>query len=282
MIKNWLTTLLLVLTSGLAHAQLLAEGDIIKKPAGPDRPVYDLANVLSAADEAALEEKLYSFWDTTSTAAVVVTLNSVEPYAIDRYAYSIGEYWGVGTKEKDNGVVLLVAVKDREVFIASGYGVEGALPDATAKLIVENEILPNFRQNNYAAGINAGVIAIAQAAAGEYSKAPSQRRTTQTDGQGIGGGWVILLVLFFLFILPAIRASKYKNKQLKNKRGGLGWLATLMLMNQMGGGRGRGWDDFRGGGGIFGGGGGGGFGGGGDFGGFGGGSFGGGGAGGSW
>ncbi len=106
-------------------------------PPKPSGPVLDQGNMLSGGEERALARKLAAYEDTSSTAVVVVTLSSLDGAPVDDYAISLGRDWGVGQEGKDNGVVVLVSKNDRKMFIATGYGVEGALPDAIANRIVE-------------------------------------------------------------------------------------------------------------------------------------------------
>lgn len=277
--KHTLIAVFLQFFSALAVAQGVPEEDL---PAmqNPPMAVNDFASLLSASEEQALEQKLRNFYDTANSAVVVVTVPSTEPYETAQFAISLYEQWGVGRGKQDNGVLVLVAAEDRRMWITTGYGLEGAIPDALAKRVVEQIMKPNFRENRFYAGLDEATTALMGLASGEYSDLPSDR-SQKEDGSGIGPMLVIFFIFFFI-ILPIIMAGKRgRNRNLGGRGPKPGLLTTLWLLSQMGGRRGGGWDDFSGGGGIFGGGSGG-FGGGGGFGGFGGGSTGGGGAGGSW
>jgi uncharacterized protein len=143
----------------------------------PDFPkltgrVTDQANLISSEDKATLEQQLEAHEAATSNQIVVVTINSLQGLDIADYALKLGRSWGIGTAEKDNGVLLLVAPNERKVRIEVGYGLEGALPDAIAGSIVRNNILPSFRESDYTKGINNGVTSIFEAIKGEY-KAPA-------------------------------------------------------------------------------------------------------------
>ena len=259
-----LLLLLLVFTCLLSNAQ-----DVPKAP-NPPRLVNDFAHVMTADQVQELESKLVAYDDSTSIQIAVVTVPTTGDYAIDDYALKILRDWKVGNKKTNNGLVILAAIQDHKVFIATGYGMEGVLPDITSKEIIENEIVPNFKENNYYHGFDLAADAIIKASHGEYV-APSGY--DQRKGHGGGGGNILGIIIFFVIIFILISRG--------GGRGGGGGMFSgsgvlpFLIGNMLGGmSRGGGWSG--GGGGGFGGGGGGGFGG------FGGGSGGGGGAGGSW
>ncbi len=131
--------------------------------------VTDQAKLLSSAQKAELEQKLAAHEAATSNQIVVVTVKSLEGFDIADYALKLGRKWGIGTEEKNNGVLLVVAPNERKVRIEVGYGLEGALPDGLAGTIIRGNILPSFRESDYPRGINNGVTAIEQAIAGEYT-----------------------------------------------------------------------------------------------------------------
>jgi uncharacterized protein len=247
-----------------------AQSRVLPKP-NPPRLVNDAAQLLTPDQIASLEAKLVAYDDTTSNQIAVVlvkTLNGLEP---NDYATELGRLWGVGGKEFNNGVIILISTgndgqEKRKVYIATGYGLEGAIPDIIAKRIVDREMVPNLQAGNYYRALDEATDALIKAAAGEY-KAPEGYRN-----RGEGEGGFPLGLLIFIIVLVIIFASRGGGG-----RGGGGMLSRRGY---------RGWNSgppifFPGG---FGGGGGGGFGGGGGggFGGFGGGGFGGGGAGGDW
>ena len=241
-----------------AHAQRF---DFPPRPSGP---VLDQGNLLAGGEERALTRKLTAFEDTTSTAIVVVTLQSLNGAPIADYAFELGREWGVGQEGKDNGVVFLVSKGDRQMFIATGYGVEGALPDAIANRIIERIVTPAFRNGQFYAGIDRGTDAIIQATAGEYDASAEARSASSDEGLPMALIFTLLILAYFL-TRSFFRGGGRGKHSRKSRRHG-----DFPIIFWGGGGGG-----FGGGGGGFGGGGGG-------FGGFGGGSFGGGGAGGSW
>ena len=134
----------------------------------PPRLVTDFTNTLAASELGQLESKLVAYNDSTSTQIAIVMMRSVGQYDISDYAFRLGQAWGIGGGENDNGILILAAMDDRKVFIATGYGMEGAVPDALAKRIVENLILPNFRREAYYEGLNEATDMIFKLASGEY------------------------------------------------------------------------------------------------------------------
>ncbi|HSI74817.1 MAG TPA: TPM domain-containing protein [Lunatimonas sp.] len=264
--RHLFTSLLLMALSFPGWAQ----GDFPEKP-NPPRLVNDFSKTLSDAEVRQLESKLVAYNDSTSSQVSIVLINSVGPYDISDYAFQLGDKWGIGRKDRDNGVLILAAMKDRKVFIATGYGMEGAIPDALAKRIVDQLIVPNFRTEDYYAGLDEATDMIFKLASGEY------------DGEGLSSSDspgkalpLLFIIIMVLGIFSLIRNRKDNNNHMGGKRGGVDLLTTMMLAGMLGGGNRGKFGDFSSGRGGFGGGGGG------SFGGFGGGSFGGGGAGGSW
>lgn len=232
----------------------------------PPRLVNDLADVLTPEQEQALESKLVAYDDSTSNQIAVVTMRSTGDYPIEDVALQILRTWGVGNKEKDNGIVILAAIEDRKIWISTGYGMEGAVPDITAKNIIENDILPRFREENYYRGFDLGTTSIMQAAAGEYTAPEGYADRGRRGGGGLSLGKLILGIIILWIILGMFGG-----------RGG-GGMMSRRGYRRFGGGPviiPGGWGGGGFGGGGFGGGGGG-------FGGFGGGGGGGGGAGGNW
>ena len=140
-------------------------------PPAPAHYFNDYAHVASASTASQLEQQLTQFERDTSNQVVVAIFPKMQSESdIADYAVRVGRAWGVGQKgnSKGNGVVLFVFVQDRKMFIATGYGLEGALPDITCRQIIDNEITPRFKQNDYDGGLTDGVNAIMAATKGEY------------------------------------------------------------------------------------------------------------------
>jgi uncharacterized protein len=239
--------------------------DIPNRP-NPPRLVNDFTNTLTPEQVQALEQKLVAYDDSTSSQIAVVLVNSLSGYDVSDYALRLGRKWGVGGKDHSNGVVLLVAKEDHKINIQVGYGLEGAIPDVTAKSIIDNDLTPNFKEGNFYRGIDDATDDLIKAAAGEY-KAPEGYNKKRGKGLPIGGLIIFLIILFTIF------GSRGGGKGGMMSRRGYGNFWTGAIIGSMlgGGSGGSGWS---GGGGSSGGGGG--------FGGFGGGGFGGGGASGGW
>jgi uncharacterized protein len=234
-------------------------------PAKPNQLVNDYTKTLSKEQVVSLEQKLVAFSDSTSIQVAVVMIQSLDGYDINDYGYQLGRAWGIGGKEKNTGVLVLASIGDRKVTIQTGYGMEGVLPDAITKRIIENEIKPNFKAGDYFTGMDAATDAIISYTKGEY-KNDSPRRSGK---KGFPSGLIVLIVVGVLLLIS--RGGKGGGgRNVIGSRGGadIVWWSLLSGL----GGRGSG------GGGGFGGGSSGG----GGFGGFGGGSFGGGGSSGSW
>ncbi len=242
-----------------------AQFKIPKKPSF-QTSVYDDANLLDEAQEKALEEKLIRYSDSTTTQIVVVTTPTIENENIGILAPEWAQKWGVGQAEEDNGVFILLAAKERKIWIAPGYGVEDKLIAATNKQIIDYIIIPEFKNGNYYAGLDKGVDEIFYALKGKY------KGTRKADNKkDFPFGVIIFVIIIIVFLIARNKRGGGGNS---GGRGGLD-LTDIIILSSLGRGGG-------GGGGLFGGGGSGGFGGGGFGGGFGGGGFSGGGAGGSW
>jgi len=236
-------------------------------PSPPKSLVTDLGEFLEPVEERALERKLQSYQDSTSTQIALLTVQDLGGMDPQEYALEVGRVWGVGQEGQDNGVVFLISRAERQIRLEVGYGLEGALPDALASRIIREVVTPSFKQGQFFAGINAAVDLIMAAAAGEFEGLPSSGGSS--SGGGIDPIFIYLAFIFIYFLISGIRnRGGGKGCYRRSRRGDF---PVVFWGSGMGHNRGGG----------FGGGMGGGFGGGG-FGGFGGGGFGGGGAGGGW
>ncbi|GAB2766008.1 hypothetical protein GCM10027275_04520 [Rhabdobacter roseus] len=173
----------------------------IPAPPNPPRLLNDFAQQLNVGERAELERKLVAYNDSTSNQILVVIVPTTGPYEIADYAFKLGREWGVGQKDKNNGLVILWAPKDRKVYIATGYGLEGAIPDAIAKRIVSDVIIPEFKNDRYFQGLNRGVDEIMKYASGEYKAEPRDR----DDGSPSGA---LVFIIVFVIIIIIISRSK--------------------------------------------------------------------------
>jgi len=146
--------------------------------AEPDFPkltgrVVDNANLLDATEEVALTSELEAHESATSNQIVVVSLPSLQGYSVSEFANLLARHWKIGQAQTNNGVLMLIAPEERKVRIEVGYGLEGVLTDATSADIIRRQILPQFRENDYATGIKSGVKSILNAVDGEYVVEPN-------------------------------------------------------------------------------------------------------------
>ncbi|AKD37653.1 putative transmembrane protein [Pasteurella multocida subsp. multocida OH4807] len=216
----------------------------------PFQYVNDYTNTLSAREKGALEQKLIAYGKETSSQIAVVIIPSTEEYEISQYTFELGDKWGIGRKQLNNGVLMLIAKDDRKMFIGVGQGLEGVLPDAFLSQLIRHQITPYFKQGQYAEGINNGLNYLIAASKGEFD--PNQVADEDSWEDYIP---IFMVMVFILFVvLSDLRATPYISPTGHNS-------------SRRGSTFGRG-SNYRGGGGSGGG--------------FGGGSFGGGGAGGSW
>lgn len=230
--------------------------------------VVDQANLLDPAQEATLTAKLAALETQSQRQFVVATIADLEGYDDSDYGYRLGRAWGIGDKERNDGLLLLVAPNDRKVRIEVGYGLEGIMTDALSHRIIQDKILPAFRSNDYPGGINAGVDSVItqlqlppEMAAKVAAAVGQQRRSQSNDGEF--GAVIFWLFIFFFFILPIITSFSRGGK--KHRRSGYGGPVIIWGGenssgggsggSSWGGGSGFGGGGFSGGGGSFGGGG---------------------------
>ncbi|HEX4652982.1 MAG TPA: TPM domain-containing protein [Candidatus Udaeobacter sp.] len=245
------------LAIALALATLLATSlhaaEVI--PPKPDRYFNDYAGVVSKEAAYRFNEQLAQFERESSDQVVVAVFPKMQSDSdIADYTQRVAQAWGVGQKQQRNGVVLFVFIQDRRMFIQVGYGLEGALPDATAFDITERNIKPLFRSGNYETGLATGIDLICKAIRGEY------KGSGKTAAEKSQGGRATSLLPFLIFLAILIIVSR-----LMRRLGGYGYSSrrsgpVFLPMGGGGGwssgsGGGGGFSGFSGGGGSFGGGG---------------------------
>lgn len=259
-----------------------AEGDIQPVPALTS-PVTDLADLLPPGEEDALTSRLQAFSLEKGSQIAVLIVPTTQPEDIFSYSFRVADNWKLGRKGVDDGVLLVIAVQDRKTNLQVGYGLEGAIPDARAKQILEDIIRPRFQAGDFPGGVNAGVDALMKLINGEALPAPSQVKTGNIDGNplliaiiagifvglivraifgrffgGLAGGGVALILALLLgaAITVALMAAVFAGLGVgANGNGGRGRHGGLGGGSFGGGGFGGGGGGFSGGGGGFGGGG---------------------------
>jgi len=224
-------------------------------PPKPDRYFNDYAGVVSKEAAYRFNEQLAQFERETSDQVVVAVFPKMQSDSdIADYTQRVAQAWGVGQKERRNGVVLFVFIQDRKMFIQVGYGLEGALPDATAFDITERHIKPLFRAGNYEAGLATGIDLICKAIRGEYKGSGK----TVAERHGVGGA-VSGVLPFIVFIIVLMLLSRLFRKLggygYSSRGGGPVFIPSGGGWSSSSGGSGGGFSGFSGGGGSFGGGG---------------------------
>lgn len=222
--------------------------------------VVDQGRLLDAPTEAALTQKLAALETDTGDQLVVVTVDSLQGYEIEEYGYRLGRHWGIGQKEGDNGVLLIVAPNERKVRIEVGYGLEPILTDALSAQIIQTRIVPAFRESAFQRGITAGVDAIDEQLRLDPAEAQARAAAARPVRSEAPIGPMIVVFLVFLFLFLGLLGSASRGRR---HRGGVSpiliWAASEALRNSSRGGRGGGGfgggGGFSGGGGSFGGGG---------------------------
>ena len=189
----------LLLAATLCRAQL---------PEFSNRLVNDYADVLDDDEERALEADLRHYFDTTSNCFIIIVTNDLGGYGVSDYAQRVGEKWGVGTSQNSNGLVIVLSPEAHEVFIATGYGLEGVLPDVTCHRIAEKNMKPHFREEEYYEGLRAGLEVLMPVAAKEYSyeeylkeQEAAEREETKAALIALGfvaGLFVIICIVFYV------------------------------------------------------------------------------------
>ncbi|MBN1415933.1 MAG: TPM domain-containing protein [Bacteroidales bacterium] len=252
-------------------------GQNIPEPMIPLRLVNDFTGLLSEDQQISLNNKLLQFNDSTSTQIYVITYNDLQGYPAAEFAAALGEKWGIGQKGKDNGIVILVSPENQKIAIQTGYGLEGAVPDAICVRIIHNVISPAFKEGNFYHGLDSATSILMALTKGEFTADDYMKKT------GSGGRFVPVIVLLIIFFI--IFSSLRSKQRLYSPGKSIPWWVLMTMMGSSGHSQKRTYKDFHSGNGGFGGFFGGGSSGSGGFGGFsggGGGSFGGGGASGGW
>ncbi|MCC2639189.1 MAG: hypothetical protein K0Q68_2908 [Moraxellaceae bacterium] len=186
-----LTALLFLPLFWLSGLALAAEGDPLPVPE-LRAPVTDLAQLLSPADAQALNARLLAFSQEKGSQVAVLIVPTTAPEDIFSYSFRVADAWKLGRKGVDDGVLLVVAVNDRKTHLQVGYGLEGPIPDARSKQVLQDIIRPRFQQGDFAGGIHAGVDAVIKLINGEGLPMPAARAGGQ--GQQGGNGFIVAII----------------------------------------------------------------------------------------
>ena len=227
-------------------------------PPAPTTYFNDYAGAVSSQTASALNKTLEDFEKQNSSQVVVAVFPKMEsPSSVQDFVHRMFINWKIGQKGKDNGVLLAVFVQDRKLWIEVGYGLEGALPDARAKQIIENEITPRFKSGNYDAGLQSGVAAILQSIRGEYKGTGRTVAQNRNRRNGVAGLLPILIMALIIFsaIVRAARLGGTVYRGMGRRSAWTGWGGGWSGGGGSWGGGGGGAGGFSGGGGSSGGGG---------------------------
>jgi uncharacterized protein len=212
--------------------------------------VHDEAGILSEPFIHQIESQLKMHEDSTTNQIAILTIETLDDYPMEDYTIAVVEKWKLGKADKDNGVLIFIAVRDRKVRIEVGHGLEGVLTDALCNRIIRNELAPHFRQNNYEAGIQAVVTSIIKAIGGEYEA--EERASDQQAPRSSGSILPFIIILIIILLISRRRGGGRGGYRGGGWSAGSGWFGGGGFG---GGGGGFGGGGFSGGGGSFGGGG---------------------------
>uniref|UniRef100_UPI000831FE87 TPM domain-containing protein n=1 Tax=Erythrobacter sp. CCH5-A1 TaxID=1768792 RepID=UPI000831FE87 len=215
----------LVLLAGLLWLVLGTAAQAQDYPPRPEGPVYDGANILSPATEAKLDGELRAYNAQTGRAIIVATVPSLGGASIETYATTLyTDKWGIGGKDRDAGLLLLIAPAERKMRIEVGYGLHGYFGGIMAGRVINDVIAPRFKEGNFDAGVTDGVAAILahlakapeDAIAIEEAAQAAQAQKSRSDGGFPFGVLIWLAFMFFFFVLPILasmgRRRKYRSK----------------------------------------------------------------------
>lgn len=222
--RTLFTSLLLIV---FAFSFSFAQFDIPNKPKF-QTSVYDYINLLSASQKNSLEKKLIKYSDTTSTQIVLTIISSTKGENINFLGAQWGEKWGIGQEKEDNGILIILAKDDRKIGINTGEGIEYLLTDALSKRIIERDIIPYFKQNDYYGGLNKGIESIFEVLNGEY------QGTRKSSNNEFPIGFIFILLFIFIIILISIsknRRNGGNGGNRGNRSNGIDILEAIILSN---------------------------------------------------
>lgn len=196
----------IVVMAALAAIMMASNAFAQNFPARPEGPVLDAANVLSPAQEQQLDQELRAYNKSTGRAVIVATVTSLDGEPIETYTRQLAENWGIGGKDTEEGVLFLVAPKERQLWITTARGVQTTLTDVMAGRIIRNDVVPRFKAGDMAGGIIGGTSQIiqvlnmdpAQAKAIAEAEAAARKKSEEVSGGTIASAvfWIVMIVFF--------------------------------------------------------------------------------------
>lgn len=186
--------------------------------------VTDAAGILSKSEDAALELELQQYKDQTSNEIAVVILPTLGGEAIEDVGLAIARKWTVGSRAKNNGILMVIGYAEHEVRFDVGYGLEGAVPDLVAKGIIDTDIVPAFRRGDYYGGILAAIDSLKKHIGGEYT---ADRYASKTESGNFSPAFFFVLFLLFQWLISILGRSK--SWWLGGVVGGIGGIALALL-----------------------------------------------------
>jgi uncharacterized protein len=231
--RGWASCRVAVACTALALLVAMAGAALALTPLPPrdsDRSVYDVAGVIGDAHEAAMEAMHAELYRKTGVAIVTIAVPALVDETIEDFAVRVGTAWGVGKKGEDRGIVVAFARDDRAIHIATGYGVEGYLPDGKIGAILDQHVLPHLRRNDFSTGLYQASVALVTASAREYGVTISGLETPRpvparepSITQWIVRGAIALLFLYLLIRHPRLLLLWFLSGALQRDRGGGGF-----------------------------------------------------------
>jgi uncharacterized protein len=191
--------------------------------------VTDLTGTLSAEQRAGIEQKLAALETSKGSQIAVLLLPSTQPETIEQYGIRVAEAWQLGRKGVDDGALLLVAKDDRALRIEVGYGLEGVIPDAVAKRVIEEIILPRFKQGDFAGGIEAGVDSLIKLVEGEPLPEPAARRAAGLNLLEEA----LPLAMLFIFVVGGLLRAIFGRFLGASAAGGIAFFGAWLLLGSL-------------------------------------------------
>ena len=230
--KSYFKIALVFATLFCFNQSTFAQFEIPEKPNDPELikkeyVVYDKDKVLNSVEKEKLRQKLINYSDSTSTQIVVAIISSTKGENITYLGANWLTKWGIGQEKEDNGILIILAKDDRRVAINTGYGVEHLLTDALSRRIIERDIIPYFKKDDYYGGLDNGLEAIFQVLSGEY-----KNTSTSNDSSFLPIGiFFFLVVIFIIFIIAISAGRKGGGKGGHKKYSGTDILEAIILSN---------------------------------------------------